>query len=218
MHGYSEHYQDLLVNIFGLVLTNAIGSLLARKSPFSLKLEPSDSLYLRQKLSSHQTKAPLDDLLHKAAHELCQQLKISDSFLQKHIATTAAGLSPRIRHALETRQLASVFIPFREAPVQNLVQFEDGVKLSDEAFRGILDEMRQCRDLPVKIAIIQNEIHSLVDLVDLLEGYCIFDDEFAGIFQALGHMELALLSKKLPTCGTDTDLTSRKTPRNGKRG
>ncbi|KLU60155.1 hypothetical protein CEB3_c35860 [Peptococcaceae bacterium CEB3] len=207
LHSYSEHYQDLLVNIFGLVLTNAIGSLLARKSPFSLKLEPSDSLYLRQKLISHQTKTPLGDLLDEAARELCQQLKISDRFLQEHIATTAAGLSPRIRLALETRQLASVFVPFREAPIQNLVQFEDGVKLSDDAFRGILDEIRECRDLPAKITIIQNELHSLVDLVDLLEGYCIFDDEFAGIFQALGDMELALLAKKLPTYGTDLHIT-----------
>ncbi len=56
-----------------------------------------------------------------------------------------------------------------------------------------------------KIAIIRREIHSITDFVDILEGYCIFDDEFAEIFKSLGDMDLALLIKKLSTYLTDSN-------------
>lgn len=190
LRSYDEHYQDLLINIFGLVLTNAIGSVLAKKNAFQLKIEPLDRQYLRQKLLNL-PKAKLDTMLQDAATKLCQQLNISNRVLQDHIAATLLDLSARVTNALEINQLESIFISFKENDPLPVFQFEDGEKVSDESFRSIVDEIRECRFVSDKIAIIQREIHSFADLVDLLEGYCIFDDEFAEIFPSLGDMELA---------------------------
>lgn len=57
-----------------------------------------------------------------------------------------------------------------EDHTQPVFQFEDGEKLDDESFRTIADEIRECRYVSDKISIIQRDIHSITDLVDILEG------------------------------------------------
>ena len=76
--------------------------------------------------------------------------------------------------------------------------------MDDELFRSITEQIKECRYVSDKIAIIKRKIHSTIDLIDILEGYCIFDDEFSEIFKSLGDMELALLLKKVPTYTIDS--------------
>lgn len=204
LRGYDDHYQDLLINIFGLVLTNMVGSVLARKNVAQLNIEPLDIQYLQQKLLNL-SKDKLDAMLQEASTQICKELIISDRLLKTHIAATVMDLSTRLKNALENNGLESIFISLKENPTQAIFHFEDGEKLDDETFRTIADEIRDCRYVSDKIAIIQREIHSITDLVDILEGYCIFDNEFVEIFQSLGDMELALLMKRLPTHMIDSD-------------
>lgn len=204
LRGYDEHYQDLLINIFELVLTNAVGSVLAHKNAIQLNIEPLDIQYLQQKLVNLSI-YDLETLLQDAATQLCKQLNISDRLLIQHIAATVMDLSARLKNALENNGLESIFISLKENLTQPVIQFEDGAKMDDEAFRTIADELRECRYVADKIAIIQREIHSISDLVDILEGYCIFDNEFVEIFQSLGDIELALLLKRLPTYMIDSN-------------
>ncbi|MBE0501969.1 MAG: hypothetical protein IBX47_11055 [Desulfuromonadales bacterium] len=205
LSGYDDHYQDLLINIFGLVLTNAVASILANKKAAQLNIEPSDRQFLQYKLAQL-SKDELDIILRDASTQLCEELNITNMFLQNHIAATALDLSARLKNALENDRLESVFISFKEKNTQPAFQFEDGEKMDDDLFRSIAAEIRDCRYVSDKIAIIRREIHSITDLVDILEGYCIFDAEFTGVFQSLGDMELALLLKKLPTHIIDPDL------------
>ena len=204
LRGYNDHYQDLLISIFGLVLTNVVGSVLANKNTLQLNIEPLDRHYLQQKLAN-MSKDRLNTMLQDASIQICKEFNISDRLLQKHIAATVVDLSARLKSALENDRLASIFVSLKENQAQPVFQFEDGEKMNDELFRSITNEIRQCRYVSDKIAIIQREIHSITDLVDILEGYCIFDDEFFEIFQSLGDMELALLLKKLPTYMIDAN-------------
>ena len=205
LHGYDAHYQDLLINIFGVVLTNAIGCNLADKSARRLNIEPIDRQYLQQKLVN-MTKNQLDAILHDASKQLFEEFNISGELLQTYITAAIPDISPRIKNALENNRLEAVFISLKENHPQPAVRFEDGRKMDDELFRKIVDEIRQCRYVSDKIAIIRREIHSMADLVDILEGYCLFNDEFSQLFQSLGDMELALLSKRLPANGAASDL------------
>lgn len=99
---------------------------------------------------------------------------------------------------MQTDQLESIFISLKEKNSQPMFQFKDGPKLSDESFRKVVDEIRECRYISDKIIIIRREIHSIIDLADLFEGYCLFDQEFTEVFQSLGDTELALLVQRLP--------------------
>jgi len=204
LRGYDDHYQDLLINIFELVLTNALGSVLRNKNALQLNIEPLDREYLFEKLANL-SKDKLDTILQSASKQLCIELNISDESLKKHILTTVINLSKKLRNALEIDQLESIFINFKTLQTQPIFQFEDGKKLNDKLFRSVADEIRECRFASDKIAIIQREIHNINDLVDILEGYCIFGNEFTEIFQSFGDLELALLFKKLPSNMLDSD-------------
>jgi len=195
--GYDENYQDLLINIFELVLGNAIGCLLAEKNPLVLNIKEADRQYIRQKLINL-PKDELTSILQEASGQLVKKLHISDESLQKHISATIIDLTPRVKEALANNQLAAVFISFKDAPKEPFIKFADGQKMDDELFRTIFKEIKRCRFVSDKIATIRREIHSLVDLVDILEGDCIFGSEFAEVFQSLEDMELALLLKKIP--------------------
>ncbi len=205
LHSYDTHYQDLLINIFKIVLTNAIGCILAGKNVLRLNIEPFDREYLQQKL------APMADdrlytILIDASKQLCQGFDITDGLLQAHITAAVPELVPGLKNALANNCLESVFVSLDGDQPQSAIKFADGRKAEDELFRNIADEIRRCRYVSDKIAIIRREIHSIADLVDILGGYCLFDDEYSQVFQSLGDMELALLLKKLPADTADTDL------------
>ena len=203
LRGYDDHYQDLLINIFELVLTNAVGSSLANKS-VQLRVLPLDRQYLQDKLTNL-SRDILNKMLQDTSTQIIKVLNISNKLLQEHIAETVMALSTKLKHALDNNRLESLFVSLKEDNSQPVFQFEDGEKMKDELFRSVADEIRECRYISDKIAIIQRELHSITDLVDILEGYCIFDYEFTEIYQSLGDMELALLSKKLPTHVIDSD-------------
>ncbi|MFT5872187.1 MAG: hypothetical protein ACI8WT_001117 [Clostridium sp.] len=203
LRGYDNHYKELLINIFGLLVTNLIGSLLVNENMLQLNIKPLDRQCLQRKLCDL-SQSKLDTMLKDASTQLCEQLNISDALLQKHIEATVFDLSTRLKNALENNRLESIFVTLKEDYAKPDFQFEDGIKMDDELFRNVMDEIKECRYVSDKIAIIQRKIHSSVDLIDILEGYCIFDNEFSEIFKSLGDMELALLLKKLPTYTIDS--------------
>jgi hypothetical protein len=198
LRGYDEYNKELLINIFGLVLTNLIGSLLVNPNELQLNIRPLDRKYLQQKLEKL-SKDKLDKVLKEVSKQLCKELNILDGLLQKHIIATVVDLSARLKNALENNRLETIFISLKESYTQSLFQFQDGVKMNDELFRSTADEIRVCRYVSDKIAIIKREIHSIIDLIDILEGDCIIDNEFSEVFKSLGDMELALLLKNVPT-------------------
>lgn len=194
--GYDQHYKDLLINIFGLVLTNLVGSLLANKNTLKLNIEPADREYLQQKLADL-PKDNLDAMLQSVSVQLCKEFNISESSLQKYVAATVMDLSERLKNALENNRLESIFISLKGNCTQPSFQFEDGMKMDDELFRSVASEIRECRFVRDKITLIKREIHSITDLIDILEGDCIFEDELYEVFKSLGDMELALLLKEV---------------------
>ena len=197
LQGYHENYKDLLINIFDFVLTNALGLLLAGKNPILLDISSLDLKYLEQELTNL-SKDELEGVLLKAARSLCLKLNISNISLQNYISVAVVNLSARLKQALEMMQLDSIFISFKENHNKPDFQFTDGVAMEDELFRKLVEEIKACRFISDKIIIIQREVHSITDLADILEGYCIFGDEFSELYKSLGDMELALLLKKLP--------------------
>jgi len=204
LQGYNDHYQDLLINIFELVLTNAIGLVILDKNALKLNIVPSDAKKLDlkfKKISIDQ----IDTILQKASTQLILELNISNRQLQNYITESLINLLARIKNALEIGKLEYVFINSKENRTQSDFRFEDGEKIEDKLFRKITDEIRGCRFVSDKAAIIKKEIHAISDLTDVLEAYCIFDEEFDEIFKSLNDMELALLSKKIATHIIDSD-------------
>lgn len=197
LHGYDPSYEDLLINIFSLVAANAVGAVVAEKPGLQLDIAPADLWLIKSKLTGLSS-AELTHVLQAAAWELGDRMMISDTMLRQHIAAAVEELSVRVKRALEIDRLESVFVHFGEAR-QPALRFEEGEPLDDAVFRRITDEIRACRYIADKIAIIKGEIHSITDLVDMLEADCLFADEFTSVFASLDDAELAMLCKRLPT-------------------
>ncbi|MDQ7095385.1 DUF6179 domain-containing protein [Desulfosporosinus sp. PR] len=196
LRSFNSHYQDLLINIFELTATNALGCILAGKNPLLLDIQPTDIACLKARLDPW--KIEEKPILPAAVRHLCQKLNISGSPLQKHLEKLIPDLSVRLKNALLNNSLNSIFISFQAKPLKPAWQFAEGVKMEDERFRAIVNEIKDCRYVSDKLAIIREEVHSLTDFMDILESYCIFEHEFNDLFQSLGDMELAILTKKLP--------------------
>jgi hypothetical protein len=204
LRGYDDHYQHLLINIFRLILTNLTGAALAEQNRLNLALTPSDYEYLREKLKGL-PEAELDPLLEAAALRISGEFNVTGPLLRRYIAATIRDLAPQLKVALAQDQLEALFVPCKAKPAPPELQFHDAPKMDDDSFRTLTEEIRDCRYVTDKIALIEREIHSLADLVDLLEGDCIFGAEFPRVFASLGDMRLALLIKKLPARLVDSD-------------
>ena len=195
LRGYDRSYKDLLINIFGLLANNLAGTALAG-SNINLNIVPSQTQYLQQKLQNLSLKE-LGALLLTAAENICIEFNVLDEKLQQHIKDTVLNLTSRLKNALENNQLNTIFIAPKE-DLKPVFKFEEGINLEDELFREITEEIRECRKVSDKIVIIKREVHSITDLVDMLEAYCIFDNEFYHIFNSMENSELALLLKLVP--------------------
>jgi hypothetical protein len=200
LRGYDDHYQDLLLNIGEVVLPNAIASVVLNKPKGQLSINVADRRYLRQKLAN-QPPAQLDIILTDAFSQLCNCLNIAPGPLRQHLTGRFRDFTARLKNALADNHLdgnclAALFITGKtgkENQVSPAWQFTDGPRLEDELFRAVTDEIRQCRYVSDKMAIIRQEIHSMADLVDVLAASCLFADEYTEVFRSLGNRELALL-------------------------
>lgn len=203
--GYDEHYEDLLINIFEIVLKNAIGCILINTPLCSLNIKSLDREYLQQTLEKLTTDN-LCKVIVGACKQLYNKLNISDQSLQHHILDTTINLLPSINNALKHNSLETIFITSKENKYQPLFEINEEKKLDDESLRKIISEIMECRYVSDKKLIIKRNIHSITDLVDVLEGYCIFEDEFTEVFKSLSDIELAMLFKKYPTHLIDSNL------------
>ena len=197
MRGYDLHYKDLLFNIYELVLTNAIGSLLLGKDKINLHLKDYDRQQLQNELSDL-SKIELDDWVDQAVSKLCRILMIENAELEKHLKRSTLNLKSRLKNALEIKELKHLFLSTQEEPSHSAIQFQDESKLDHEDFRALADSIRECRLVSDKITIIEQQPLSMTDLIDLLEGDCFFEKEYITVFQSLKEIQLALLVKSLP--------------------
>ncbi|MFZ7119852.1 MAG: DUF6179 domain-containing protein [Eubacteriaceae bacterium] len=202
--GFNNNYPDLLINIFDLVFTNALGCILLEKDVFELNIEPWERKFLKQKLSSF-SKKTLIIKLDDALNQIYNNCNITNKFMQEYISTSFKKISNVLKNNLNNTQLESIFVTFKEDDIYEPYLFNDGPILDDELFRSIANEIRECRYVSDKIAIIQNEIHSIIDLIDILEGSCICEHEYFDIFYSFEDTYLSLLIKDIPINTKDID-------------
>lgn len=197
--GYDKNYEDLLINIYEQVLMNALGCILNNKSALLLDVDPQDRQYLQQSLM-RLAKDEIEILFINTAPKLFEQLDITDKELQQYIFLTIQNVSARIKNALEICQLETIFVSLKDSTSELPLNFNDGTKMEDSLFRKITVEIRECRFVSDKIAIIKNNTKSMIDFVDILEGECIFEGEYDKIYGSLGDAELSILLKRaMPT-------------------
>jgi len=191
LRGYNKDYAEILINIYELVLTNALGCSILGKT--GLDITEDDRKVLQQKLVVY-TSEELVSELESRFQALCIKFNIINNQELKYLNLIIKPLSSRIEKSLEFGKLDTVFITLKEKTEEDLLYYEDGFQMEDDELRYLIEELQECRFLEDKIEIIQQNIRSLSDLIEVLEE-CFYGDEIYKVFELLGTNELFELRK-----------------------
>ena len=204
---YCIDYKETLLNLFEVLLTNSIFSVLIGNKANDLRISPHQFELLKQKFHGLD-QTDCSSLISQAIETLIEELNIDQSALSNYIGRYPALLMPRFCSALEHNNLMNVIILDSQENQPVDIRWNEGNIIDDEDFRLMVDQILECLDGAGKAALINSSIHSLRDFIDVLEADCLFDDEYIALFKTLGALELSILARivfaeELRTGGTD---------------
>lgn len=191
---YQIDYSEALINVFEIVLSNAIFSTLAGNSGAQLSISAMQLEILRERFSD------LDEVhtsaqITVAIENLCSELGVDDPHTREYIVELQPILLSRFINALTNDCLENVVIVDQTVKQPLELTFYEGQHLDDEAFRLLVDQIIECSRAEEKTALVNANIHSLVDFIDILEAECFFDEEYGDLFNSLGDNELSILAR-----------------------
>ena len=197
LYGYDKGYADLLINIFEQVLTAALGCSLANRNIRELGITQEDLRSLYIKLLKHDN-PDLMLIIHQAMEEMFAELKIRNPSLRSYIERSLPNIASGIKNALKLNTLDKVFIIPVNPDLEPKIKFESGVKMDDEEYRRLIEELLRCRYSSDKLALIKEKVKSFDDLEDILLDTQLGEEEFVSLLNTLGDMEIAVMIKRHP--------------------
>lgn len=108
LQGYQFESKHLLINIYELVLVNALGGEMSGDDIYGLTINAVNIQYLQKKLEGY-TAIELKERLVKAYDDLCDIINYKES-LPNYTKDCIANISIRIKNNLETKTLDKIFI------------------------------------------------------------------------------------------------------------
>ncbi len=195
--GYDNGYKDLLFNIFEQVLACAIGCVLAGINAKHLNISRIHFEYL-ERILSNKSKEETETAVNEAYQKLMDELSIKNVQQKKYIENAMPKIISNICFAVKSNTLDTVFIVKEYSKPDDKIYISFGSKMDDKLYRGIIDEITECRFSEDKLAIIKSQITSLSDLEDLLLDAQLNADEITAVLKELEDIEIAALCKRHP--------------------
>lgn len=191
LNSYCPDYKGLLINIFEPIVTNAIGLDVLGENIFTLEISALQREMLLRTFRNLSKVQILDELM-SSTKRICDILGIVDNEKIEYIQKTAVDIYPRIEVGLFTGNINNLFLSFKfEEPLKESV-FIDNDVMDNEKLRDLIEEMKDCRFTSDKIAMVREEVHSIRDLVEVLNE-CFWEDEALELFKALSKEEIYLI-------------------------
>lgn len=192
--GYAVDYQGQPMNIFEPVLLAALGCAMAGRDARRLDISQSGAAYLFRLLDeTPQGERPAR--MRGALHALHALFRFPPG-LWRYLQSSLPLAAQRVAVAVRIGTLGGVFAlpayPEREPRVE--VSF--GVKMGDEHYREVVEELRQCRFSGDKLSIIKAQARSLADLEDMLLDAELTEAETHAVLRELSLLEMAALARR----------------------
>lgn len=195
--GYDDRYQDLLINIFEHVLTAALGCLLARRNVVKLDISTDETQLLYNELSTYNDHS-LALVVYKASEQVFAELNITIPSLRRYIEKSLPQITSNIARAIKTNNLHKVFVSPFNPNLKPRIKFSSGVKMADEDYRNLIDELLLCRYSPDKLGLIKERVKSFDDLEDIMFDAHLSGEEINLVFGVLEDVEIAALVSRHP--------------------
>jgi hypothetical protein len=193
LRGYSDSYKEDLMNIYEPILANLLGRALLSKDLTDLNITEAERMELQQRLENC-NKEQLLYSLNVEFDNICTTLKVTNNADIDYLRKAIIPFSQRLKQNLLLGKLDALFITLKEEPQNTGVYYQDGDQMQDDKLRELIETIRECEMLEDKIRLVQNNIRSLTDLVEVLPE-CFFEQEFQQVFEAFDVLELKVLWK-----------------------
>lgn len=195
--GYDRGYKDLLINIFEQVLTAALGCSLAGRRVVKLDLSKEEIQRLYNELSKDDEHVLASTVL-RAAGIVLEELSITSLSLRKYIGKILPEITANISRSIKTNTLDKAFVSPVNPDLKPKIKFLSGLKMDDEEYRKLIEELLICRNSSDKLALIKEKVKSFGDFEDLLFDAELSEAEMASIISILGDVGIAALIKRHP--------------------
>jgi hypothetical protein len=204
LKGYDKKSEELLINVFELVLINSLGQIICGKSLNSLNLSNTDRELIKNKLEKLSPEKLQEELL-QCADKCFYILSIENKDLISYIKKSTIKLTNWLYESIKVNKLETVFISFKENIDEELIEYIDGQKLSNTAFKILSEKVRESSAVENKIKLIKDNVKSLEDLIDMLNAECLFENEFILLFKSLSKTYIILLAKHISDFSFNND-------------
>ncbi len=203
MKGYSKNFREDPLNVFELVLTNLIGRSILGYTLDRLDISEEDRVWLLVQLNKVDDTA-LVQKMERAFFEVLSFMKVESKATIEYFKITLQNIISRVKHNIDLGKLDKLFVTLYEKEDENLISgYVDGNKMEDEALRVLIDEMKDCRFLDDKIAMVLQNVKSLDDLSEVLNE-CFFEGEYESVFKLLDKREIQELKNRIVENKTDS--------------
>lgn len=188
---YRIRYEDYLLNICEIVLTNAIFSKMLDNPAGKIKISPAECSILKDNLN-RAAPEELPSIIKSAANKMITELNITEPAIIDYVHRYEAELLARIKGALQHDTFSKLVIT---TAINNTpeITFDPGKKMDNHRFRLLVQQVLNCTESSEKAGIIMPNITSVADFIDILKADCLFDDEYSILFEQLGDLELSVL-------------------------
>lgn len=191
---YEIDYREAIINIFEIVLTNSIFSVLLEGNSGNILISDSQFNLLAEKLKGLDRNI-CSAILSHAISVLIHELNIIDQQLINYIHDFQPVLLSRLTNALANNSLSNLVIINSPVKLSAEVIWEDGKVMDAESFRILANKILECSCPEEKNALLKSQVKSLADFIDIMEADCFFGNEYQQLFNSLGDLELSLLAR-----------------------
>ena len=191
---FDREARHMLINVFELVLINALGCKLLEKEVRILDISAQENVWLREILSKLSTEAR-EKQLRQAFSALAKELALSED-LTDYVLPELPTLSDRLSHHLDRNTLSHFFISYENAWQEAYEFLEEGEIMEDHKLRQLIERIENTDVIADKVNLILQEVRSTTDLIELLEE-CFYDGDYEEVFGLLGEAELHMLEKRI---------------------
>lgn len=193
LYGFHVDSEHMLINIYELLLTNAMGCAVLEKNIKILDISAVEIKWLQNKLTLLND-TELRDKLMQALNQVTVTLGL-DTDEAIYAQAVIAQLAVRLRNNLKTDTLGEIFVSFTDRSVENGIIIE-GIPMEDAKLRVLIEELKEIPSIPEKMIKIRETVQSLEDLTELLNE-CFYEDEYEELFWLFGEQEIAILKEKI---------------------
>ena len=194
---YEINYRDLLINIFELIITNAIFSIIARNPSGILNISECQYDYLEESLNSLD-KEDVEKLINLCVEKLISDMRIEDECEIEYIEKYKKSIITTTISALKKNNLRNILVVTeRKEVAKSSFIIDEENKLDDKEFKLVIEEIAKSKNISKKIELIREHLNSTKDFMDMLKSNCLFEKEFIEFFASLSDIELAMLSKHM---------------------